>query len=169
MKNLTKSDVFDVATDLIEENGSTTTLDVKNELRARGFFAKQADVSEHMLAIADSENWNFTYTGVHRQYTASTAVLRGSAATPATLRAQSVQTQTRTIAPVGTYTKRNGDKIVAIDKSLVEPGDFRVWSVTHDTELYFVGTVGYSRSDIRFAYAKLTGADFVDTRIKMVK
>lgn len=41
---LTLQDVTDVSNELIDENGSTTTLDVKRELRIRGFWATQDDV-----------------------------------------------------------------------------------------------------------------------------
>lgn len=157
MKNLSKADVFDVVTDLIEENGSTTTLDIKNELRERGFFAKQADVSEFMQQIADSEDIEFNFNGVHRVYTIKTS--------------RKVQTQkintgnTMHVYTATQYVKRDGTEIETIDKCDSESGDYRVWSVNHDEELYF-GDIGYTRSDLRQAYASICGVKFADTRVE---
>ena len=44
----TSSDVQRIATEQIAKNGSTTTLYVKKELRAQGFFATQESVSKEM-------------------------------------------------------------------------------------------------------------------------
>ena len=46
-----------VATKLILAEGSTTTLEVKNNLRRDGYLAYQADISLQMKQIALQENW----------------------------------------------------------------------------------------------------------------
>lgn len=56
------------ATALILAEGSTTTLDVKNFLRQRGYEARQADISQWMLVIGLWENWSIHNNGKHRIY-----------------------------------------------------------------------------------------------------
>lgn len=175
MKNLTKADVYDVALDLIEENGSTTTLNVKNELRNRNFYAKQADVSEFMIQIADDENWLFTYNGVHRVYKIGSG---NSTQSNTSLSNQLKNTgkqksATNSFTKNGvsglSYTKRDGTCVETIDKQDSETGDYRVWSTVVNDELYFSSSKGYTRHDVRFAFAKITGSDFNDTRVKTLK
>ena len=60
--------VRDVAYRLICRNGNTTTLDIKNELRDRGYWAQQGEVSSLMNEIYDKEGWDFTTNGMHRIY-----------------------------------------------------------------------------------------------------
>jgi predicted DNA-binding WGR domain protein len=69
MKTLTKEDVLDTAETLMNDNGSTTTLDVKNKLRNLGFQAMQADVSRWMDELAREERWNYNQQSGHRVYT----------------------------------------------------------------------------------------------------
>lgn len=60
--------VFDAAT-----TGTTTTLDVKRELRDRGYWAVQSDVSFLMDQIASASGWPWWDMGGFRLY----AVPRG--------------------------------------------------------------------------------------------
>lgn len=173
-KQLTKSDVYDTAMDLIEDNGTTSTLEVKMELRNRGFFAKQADVSEFMLEIADEEKWSFTYNGVHRVYTIDTAtatVTSNQSLSNQLKNANAVSQPVTQIAgfQLPSYTKRNGTVIQTITAASIKVGDYKVFSLTSNKVLYFSGNAGYSRSDIRFAYAKIENVNFIDTRIKKYK
>jgi hypothetical protein len=70
MKTLTKVAVLVMAVDLMKDNNSTTTLDVKNALRAEGYFAKQQDVSDFMYKIAQEEKWNINESnGIYRVFT----------------------------------------------------------------------------------------------------
>ena len=57
-----------IATALILANGSTTTLDVKNSLRRRGYEARQEDVSQWLLVICFWESWAVKDNGKHRVY-----------------------------------------------------------------------------------------------------
>jgi len=68
MKNLTDQAVIDVAKDLISKNGSTTTLDIKNELRDQGYFATQNQVSTMMFNNFQSAGLEFSIAGGHREY-----------------------------------------------------------------------------------------------------
>lgn len=61
--------VCQVTEALMLTHGTTTTLEVKNELREQGFFAVQAEVSALMEVIAEERHWKFWHNGRHRIYT----------------------------------------------------------------------------------------------------
>ena len=68
MKNLTKQDVLSVAVALMNANGSTTSLDVKNQLRADDFNARQQEVGEFMRELQIEQNWDKNSTGLYNVY-----------------------------------------------------------------------------------------------------
>ena len=72
MQTLTKKIVQDVGTHLIESNGSTTTLDVKQELRNQGYWAVQHEISTFMSQLADDGVFEYTDNGTYRIYQLST-------------------------------------------------------------------------------------------------
>lgn len=51
-----------------ERTGTTTTLDVKRELRDRGYWATQSDVSRRLARIASGEGWPWWGMGRFRLY-----------------------------------------------------------------------------------------------------
>lgn len=68
MKKLSKEAVCEIAEMLISKHGSTTTLDVKNHLRTRGYEAFQNEVSGFMQSLANEESWNFNNNGRYKIY-----------------------------------------------------------------------------------------------------
>ncbi len=68
MKTLNKKIVKKVAEKLLINNGKTTTLEVKNKLRARNYFALQADISLFLAHISEEEGWSYDDNGVYRTY-----------------------------------------------------------------------------------------------------
>ncbi|MDW7692727.1 hypothetical protein R9C00_11665 [Flammeovirgaceae bacterium SG7u.111] len=68
MKTLTKDIVLNIAEGLMEINGNTTTLEVKNELRFQGYFAIQKDISFAMDALCYQYDWTFIFNGSFRIY-----------------------------------------------------------------------------------------------------
>ena len=68
LKSLNINSVQEVAEDLMNSNGSTTTLEVKKKLRASGFFALQAEVSAAMDFLAYENEWTFSSNGQYRTY-----------------------------------------------------------------------------------------------------
>ena len=63
--------VRQAAEDLIKSNGATTTLEVKNYLRSRGFIAFQAEVSKLMEDVAREMDWEYEWNGRFRIYFSS--------------------------------------------------------------------------------------------------
>lgn len=57
-----------VALELMKENKTTSTLEIKRILRDMGFWAIQSEVSEQMKEIAAQEEWHFTCNGTYRTY-----------------------------------------------------------------------------------------------------
>lgn len=53
---------------LMLTHGTTTTLEVKKELREQGFFAVQAEVSALMESLTEERNWKFWSNGRYRVY-----------------------------------------------------------------------------------------------------
>ncbi|TAE74631.1 MAG: hypothetical protein EAZ85_04230 [Bacteroidetes bacterium] len=68
MQILDYKNVLVVAEELIEKNGSTTTLDVKNLLRQRNFQASQNEVSSFMNQISARESWQSTQNSNFKVY-----------------------------------------------------------------------------------------------------
>jgi len=165
IKDLTKADVYDVAMDLIEENGSTTTLDVKKELRNNGFFAKQVEVSNFMSEVADEENWSFTFNGVHRVYKFDDDS-DGDSNYSHQLKQITAQTPNTGLSTPA-YKKRDGSIIQTINKDDAAIGDYMTWSKVDNIELYF--PAGYSRDDMRIAHYQITQTPFCDTRVKKIR
>lgn len=67
-KKTTRAAVRMAATTLILAEGSTTTLNVKNHLRNRGYRAYQADVSTWLFSVAQQEKWAINDNGLFRVY-----------------------------------------------------------------------------------------------------
>ena len=65
---LTASAVRAAAQFAAAETGTTTTLDVKRELRDRGYWAVQADVSRLLADVAASSGWPWWDLGGFRLY-----------------------------------------------------------------------------------------------------
>jgi hypothetical protein len=68
LKQLDDAAVAAVANKLLDTNGQTTTLEVKEALRQDGYLANQADVSAAMDGLQYSEGWYHIFTGTYRTY-----------------------------------------------------------------------------------------------------
>jgi hypothetical protein len=68
---LTEDVVKEMAEELMEANGSTTNLDVKEALRAKGYWATQHAISDHMQSILrqNSGTWDSSNNGTFNTYT----------------------------------------------------------------------------------------------------
>lgn len=67
-KAISETIVKETAKRLIDENGETTTLDVKQDLRSQGYWAKQADVSDHMMNLGSQGDFEWDDNGQYRTY-----------------------------------------------------------------------------------------------------
>lgn len=68
LKKITPSVVCLAATTLILAEGSTSSLIVKQFLRNRGYFARQADISAWLFDVAQQQGWAINDNGLFRVY-----------------------------------------------------------------------------------------------------
>ena len=67
-KQLTVNIVETIASDLLHQNGSTTTLDIKNEARAQDYWAVQEAIAQSMYTVWELHGWHWTFNGTYRTY-----------------------------------------------------------------------------------------------------
>ena len=68
LKTIDKEVVLGMAEALMILNGSTTTLEVKIELRKQGYQATQSAISHFMDLLGEEEKWIFDFNGSYRTY-----------------------------------------------------------------------------------------------------
>lgn len=152
MKITDKTSVLVVAAQLMIANGSTTTLEVKNELRNQGYDARQIQISQFMSELASEESWasvdsdslGLTHLPNHLVYSAST----GIAATPTV------------VTPTVTSTTNGFLSAPTI-------GCWEVNSVYGSAINYIDGSL--TRDKARALYVQRNGGLFADTRSRRVK
>ena len=174
-QNIIKGLVRETAERMMVNFNKTTTLEVKNELRALGYFATQAETSDFMMGLSDEMDWrwnNKTDNGhTYRVYELPDGYITNYNAPVAV-------SQTNSTAPVSTatttstgkiYTKKDGNTVEAYaDENDAIFGDWVVTSIVNSTKLVFpLGN--YTRDEVRQAYAKIVGVKFHDTRTTYVK
>lgn len=158
MKNLTKDAVKKTAVKLMNDNGETTNLDIKNELRTEGYNAKQKAVSDFMIELASEENWEHTNNGNHRTYTiGDDSDSSNRSAVVATLQKTTTATKTNKITNA---IKVAGKSITTKTKGNAK--DWKAYTPNNSSVLYF--DQAFSRDQVRGAFAKITGVAFNDSR-----
>jgi len=165
MKNLTKVAVLIIAIDLMKDNGKTTTLEVKEALRAEGYFAKQAEVSALMYEIAQEEGWEVNENGNYREYSLDEYI--GDIH-------DDDDDDGDTVEPEGVkiiHKDEDGDPypVYVKEKSVTraEPGDWRVTDCDDCVIKYYDAI--YTRDEVRNAFSKTVSVAIVDTRAARVK
>jgi len=156
LMNITKQDVLAVAADLINKNGSTTTLEVKNALRAANKKAFQTEVSAFMDEITnvDKEFVILGDNGIYRTYGAVTSTTTSQPAAANNTATSSTATQTTGMVIISTPVK----------------GCWEVNAANHTgvtAVMYFAA--GTTRDTVRQIFAKTNGVKFADTRSRIYK
>lgn len=141
---LNKTAVLICAVELMLDNGSTTTLDVKNKLRKNHYSCSQTEVSSFMRDLASEEKWKHSDNGVFRTYTPTVPLTPSTVGTPVAIKA--------TVIPA----KKSGVK-----------GDWEVNATSKTTPAYY--SPGMTRSAARWAFAKSNNVSFSDTRARKAK
>lgn len=65
---ITESKILKTALELIDDNGQTTTLEVKNELRENNYWATQSQISDAMTSFENVGIFDATSAGDHNVY-----------------------------------------------------------------------------------------------------
>ena len=151
----TKDQVKAAAEKLAEANGTITTLEIKNELRAQDFFATQKFVSDTMDELCNENHYNYHFNGTYREYTDVIPVANITA--PVT---------NPTAIDEVTLTDHDGT-IHTVDVLDASVTDGWVGYSTGYPNAYFDST--WTRDIARRAYSKLYNVDFVETRAKRTK
>lgn len=68
LKPINEQLIKETAMSLIQKCGSTTTLDIKKELRKQKYWATQRDISQIMMKFANDGIFSFTDNGMYRTY-----------------------------------------------------------------------------------------------------
>jgi hypothetical protein len=151
-KTLEKTDIESVFEDLLDKNSQTTSLEVKEELRNKGFWATQAVVGTELRKIADEKECDWNFNGTYRIYYE-----------PGTLMSPtSVQTVTVTSSPPK----------LPIPNDLRDPitnpvkDDWEVSCIGQDV-MYFSGKLRAGQA--KSLYVQSTEADFLDVRVLRVQ
>jgi len=156
MKNtITKNDVLHAACNLITKNGSTSTLEVKNELRNLGFFALQMEVSKAMDELAtNDQEFVFSDNGLYRIYTPNVSVSTPASTTNALIIPSNVSTTAQ-------ITTSNAPQKTG------QIGDWEVNSTTKTAVMYFSPSL--SRDEVRKQYCQAQGVKWAETRARKIK
>ncbi len=180
MKNqsLTDDAVKDVAKELVTKNGKTTTLEIKNELRKKGYHAIQDDVSAIMDSVYMYIGMQFTVAGGHREYTYSnntTSTTSNSSSNLGGLAVSTLGVKTTGYNSPGVaksaLPKKAKYSYKDAVKKLVKDAVKNDWCVKaakgHHDDIYYAGDVpNYA---VRYAYYKETGVLYKNTRARRVR
>jgi hypothetical protein len=152
-KTLDKADIEAVFDKLIDENGQTTSLEVKEELRNQGFWATQAVVGVELRTIADAKGCDWDFNGTYRTYYE-----------PGTQNMSPTPVQTTTVVPTAPKLPIPDDLRSALDTPSKD--DWEAVAPGNGT-MYFSGQLrpGQAKS----LYVENTGADFLDVRVTRVQ
>ena len=151
MKKLSKVAVMLTAIELMKDQGTTTTLEVKEALRVEGYFAKQVDVSTLMFEVAQEEGWTINSSGIFRVYSLNSNHIAAGAGTVGVNGSVSLRSST--------IKHRNGCEVDVIELEEDEEIDGD-WMVESDTKLPMFFDQIYTRDEVRSAYAKLNNVSF---------
>lgn len=152
-KTLEQDNIEEVFDELLAKNGQATSLEVKEELRNRGFWATQKVVGTSLRTIADAKGCDWDFNGTYRTYYE-----------PGTQNMSPTPVQATSVAPTAPK--------LPIPDSLRDPIDSPSnddWEATApgNGTMYFSGQLrpGQAKS----LYVQETGANFLDVRVTRVQ
>jgi len=79
MKQVTKKDVLNIANVLIKSKKTTSSIEVKSELRELGYITVQDDIDLHLMDIAMEQNWSSVFNGTFYEYSTDPSFLNHKA------------------------------------------------------------------------------------------
>jgi len=146
--------------DLLDKNGQTTSLEVKEELRTRGFWATQAIVGVALQEIAEDEDIPFDFNGIYRTYHKLSTQMSPTSAilvpiATATRPAVSISSVRQPVNP------QDRDPLMT-----AEPDAWKCTSADGSNPMFFKGLL--TAEQARYAYHLTTGETYVNVRSKRV-
>ncbi len=163
-KILTSGVVLVLALELIEKNGSTTTLDIKEEARRKSYWANQNDVSAFVQELVDEKDLQVSNNGgSYRTYKKGNTDLINEA--------NDGNAQATSSTPTSGWSYKlnshKSDSVVVSETKHPKKDDWIVSNVTLSDVVNFPGS--YSRDNVRAAYRGLFGGKIQETRAKRIK
>ena len=167
MNTLSPVDVETAMNDLLAKNGHTTSMEVKEELRSKGFWATQAEVGPALQDIADQNGIPWTFNGRYRTYTpASTGSFDPN--DPLAALNAAVATPTPAAAPKAPRTPpadpADREPLAGPEPGCWEAHDAKVPGST----LYFKGALTETQAKYAFTVKSSTNSSYTDVRVKRV-
>jgi hypothetical protein len=153
LKQITKDIVKDAAIkSASSNNGEVTNLTIKQILRNDGYEVYQNQVSGYMSELENEENWRSTNNGIYRTFIipSTSNLLLTSPITP--------NTSSTSVKP---------NAVTPLDISDVNVSDWRALSLENPGIIYHF-SAALTRSQARYAYAKLTGVSYNDVQAKRI-
>lgn len=147
-QNLTRDDVWTEFEHLLVSNGQATSLEVKNALRQKGFWATQAVVGSTMQDLAEEHGVRSSFNGNYLVYslTANPAAM-APASTPQPVKR----------APL--------DPADRVPLTSAVPGDWAVYDASDPSKvLYFKGTM--TEGQAKYSFSSEMGTQYVNARAK---
>jgi|SRR6056297_709811 len=134
---------------LLEENGETTSLDVKRKLRDEGYWATQEKVTSFMREIAMEENIGFTFNGIYRTYY------------------EFYNTPVKPNSALKNLMSNQNNIIDPVDINNPIQGDWEVWDVNGISDpCCYDGNL--TAGQAKYQYSLRTGINFLDVRVKKI-
>lgn len=174
MKTLTKEDVKLVAMELLQNDMTITNLNIKYELRKKGYFATQNAIAKTMDELSREGNFDYSYNGTYRSYflAKQDPLVNTPVATISTLKTtktKGAKTSIQIDSNYGIlqYTNKSGKNIIGYvtnsnHKYKVFSSDPRQLGV-----IYFDS--GYTRDQMRYAYKKLSSEkNYKNIRVNLI-
>ena len=159
-KTLDRSDIESAFEDLLAAGNQTTSLNVKEELRDRGFWATQGEVGVAVREIADDLGIDWDYNGVYRTYYAP-----GTHMSPTSGAWNQIGPGAYVKAPASLAKQKTPPASPADREPIKNPtsGDWIAWDINDpNSPLYFIGKL--TATQARYAFTLATGANYVDVR-----
>lgn len=166
---LTKDDIKFVATELLKNDMIITNLDIKNELRKKGYFATQNSIAKAMNEFSLAGIFGYTFNGTYRSYflqNLNAPLITKSNTVKKIVRpvkGAKTSVQIDTTSGIAQYTNRSGKTIIGYcTNSNHKHKAFSVDPIVTDV-LYFDS--GYTRDEMRYAFKKLSS----ETKYKNIR
>jgi len=155
-KALDRTDVEASFDELLNKNGKVTSLEVKEDLRQKGFWATQAIVGVALREIADTKGIDWDFNGTFRTYYQPGTQMSPTSAT--------VLAGLTPAAPVVVTPKPQRQPADPQDREPIDTPATGDWKCTDQgsNPLYFKSKLKAEQA--RYAYALQTGVDYVNVR-----
>jgi hypothetical protein len=161
-KQLDYDVVKETAEKLMTAMGSATNLDIKQEVRACGYWATQTIIANMMQDIANDENYTVTNNGRYNTYSLPTVSVNDDEDDDEDDDDDDDDSNTVTVPK-----RKKGTVKYPTHCNSFTSGDWEVYSVANSTIAFYPSS--YTRDEVRQGYALEYGVHFHDTRSRKVK